>query len=151
MNTQTYTIERLRNREDFNSDVIEFFLEEGEKLSSKFKDDNYDWKTIDLLGIAKRGVVLVCVKDGKYVGFIIGCISPSIFDRNILILQQVSFYAMEGCNRAAWHLFNKFIDIGKKEANHIITMICSQTNIKGTTLERLFGFKKLETLYRLEV
>ena len=48
-------------------------------------------------------------------------------------------------------LFDKALfAFGDCEADHIITMLTSRTNIKPCTLESK-GFKMLEVLYRLEV
>jgi hypothetical protein len=58
-------------------------------------------------------------------------------------------YGVKG-TKAAYLLFKDFIDFGKSNANHIITMICKITNIKPESLLKL-GFTEMETLYRLEI
>ena len=99
---------------------------------------------------AERAIFLICRRDGEVRGTMIAFLTKSPFDPSIKILQQQHFYVKPDSGRTAYHLFKKFIDIGKTEANHIITMLTSQTNIKPETLERL-GFKEMETLYRMEV
>jgi hypothetical protein len=83
-------------------------------------------------------------------GHMICFFTKTPLDPQVTILRQLSFYAKPDSGRTAYHLFHKFIDIGKKQANHIITMLTSHTNIKPSTLENL-GFKELETLYRMEI
>jgi len=97
-----------------------------------------------------KGVFLVAMKDGKVVGIHSSYLSTCIFNPEIKILQQLLFYVVKGHSKATYLLFNKFIDIGKDEANHINTMLTGHTNIKPESLKR-YGFNELETLYRMEV
>jgi len=144
-----YTIDRLQKREDFTPEVEKFFLEESPKIAKMF-DDDFDWRNFDRVECAEKCVFLLARKDGVPCGYLIAALIPSFFDPKTLIFSQQSLYVKDGFMGAAHKLFKTFIDIGKVNANHIITMIASQTNIKPRSLERL-GFKKLETLYRLEV
>ena len=47
-------------------------------------------------------------------------------------------------------LFELFVDMGKKYADHLIMSKGISTNLKNSTLFKL-GFKPLETVYKLEV
>ena len=47
-------------------------------------------------------------------------------------------------------LFELFVDMGKKYADHLIMSKGVSTNLKDSTLIKL-GFKPLETIYKLEV
>lgn len=145
----TYTIERITKPEDFTKDFKQFLLEEVPKISDTF-DNVFDYNNCSPFLMAKKTFVLVCRRDGEIRGLMVADISNNYFDMKIKILQQILFYVKPNSGRTAYYLFNKFIDIGKSEANHIITMLTKHTNIKPTTLESL-GFKELETLYRMEI
>ena len=141
-----YTIKRYRN---YTKELAIFLHEHIPKISKKF-GDKFDHTNRDDFRLFEKGIFLVCERDGEIQGIHISFLLHSVFDHNTRILQQQLFYCKEGSGRAAYHLFKKFIDIGKQEANHIITMLTSQTNIKPETLRKM-GFNELETLYRLEV
>lgn len=146
MTMTTYTVKRY---EDYTKELAVFLGNEIPKISKLF-DNKFDWKNRDDFRLFRKGIFLVCERDEEIVGIHISFLVKSVFDENTRILQQQLFYCKEGSGRAAYYLFKKFIDIGKQEANHIITMLTSQTNIKPETLRKM-GFKELETLYRLEV
>ena len=142
----TYTIKRYKN---YTKELAVFLGEHIPKIS-KLYDDKFDHRNRDDFMLFDKGIFLVCERDGEIVGIHISFLSRSVFDDNTKILRQQLFYVKPGSGRAAYHLFKKFIDIGRHEANHIITMLTSHTNIKPETLSR-WGFKELETLYGLEV
>lgn len=144
----TYTIERIDSEEKYTSEIRDYFFEVAPVISKMF-GDKYDWGNFKIGYLISKGLVLICRRNGKITGHMIASLSPSIFDHNIKILQQISFYVRPKSGRTAYHLFNNFIDIGKVEAHHIITMLTSQTNIKPSSLKKL-GFDELETLYRME-
>jgi hypothetical protein len=145
----SYTIEQLVNPEDFTEHVKKFFREEAPKISEMF-DNKLNYKNCPIYEIAKKYIFLVCRRDGEMRGYMICFLTNTPLDPEVKILRQLSFYVKPDSGRTAYHLFQKFIDIGKDRANHIITMLTSQTNIKPSTLEN-YGFKKLETLYRMEI
>lgn len=145
----TYTIERVSKPEEFTKDFKKFLLEEVPKISETF-DNAFDHNNCSPFYMATKMIVLVCRRDGEVRGFLVCSLSNHPFDIKIKILHQLIFYVKPDSGRTAYHLFNKFIDIGKTHANHIITMLTKHTNIKPTTLEKL-GFKELETLYRMEI
>lgn len=142
----TYTIEKV----NLYSDELRNFLEvECPKISSIFGSKfNYENAAIKLM--IEKGIFLVAKRNGEIRGIHISWLSKSPLDMNVKILQQQLFYVKPNSGRTTYHLFKKFIDIGKSEANHIITMLTRQTNIKPDTLVKL-GFSELEVLYRLEV
>lgn len=143
-----YTIDRLKST-DIRGDVLEFFRKEAVNISEMF-GNKFDYNYCPVFKLADNGILLICRRDGKITGLLLAFINPSVFDVNTKILQQQILYSIPNSGRTAYHLFKNFIDIGKSEANHIITMLTSQTNIKPETLKKL-GFEELETLYRLEV
>ena len=145
----TYTIEQLTSEKDFTEHVKKYFREEAPKISALF-DNKLDYRNCPIYELAKNCIFLVCRRDGVVRGHMICYIFNSPLDPKVKILYQLSFYVKPDSGRTAYHLFQKFIDIGKNQANHIITMLTSQTNIKPSTLENM-GFKELETLYRMEV
>ena len=143
-----YTIERLEKPEDFTEDVWKFLNEEMPNIGKLF-DNKLNHKNCKPIDIAGKCLFLICKRDGEISGQHISYMTRSMLDPDKLILQQMHFYVKPDSGRTAYHLFKKFIDIGKTEADHIITMLTSQTNIKPSTLEKM-GFNELETLYRLE-
>ena len=98
----------------------------------------------------EMGIFLIGRKHGKICGFHVSWLNNSSLDVRIKILQQQIFYVKPDSGRMAYHLFKKFIDIGKSEANHIITMLTIHSNIKPETLKS-WGFTEMETLYRMEI
>lgn len=149
MTTVVYTIERIHKAEQFTPEIKKFLKEEVPNISKLF-GDKYNYNNCIQHAFAQAGILLFCRRGNEITGLMIAFLNRSPFDHKILILQQQLFYVKQHSGRTAYHLFKKFIDIGRSEANHIITMITSQTNIKSVTLERM-GFKELEVLYRLEV
>lgn len=146
MTMTTYTIERVT---ELHCDLELFILENAPQLNEQF-GNKFDFRNANYKLMMKRGLFLVCKRNGEIRGWMIAFKSKSVFDTNVTILQQQSFYVKPDSGRTAYHLFKKFIDIGREEADHIITMLTSQTNIKPQTLKRM-GFNEVETLYRLEV
>lgn len=144
-----YTIEQLKEREDFTDDVIKYLLVEMPKIAEMF-DNKFDWKNCPLFKLAREYIFLVCRRNGEVRGHMLCYVFTSPLDVNVKILYQLSFYVKPDSGRTAYHLFHKFIDIGKERANHVITMLTTKTNLKPSTLEKL-GFKELETLYRMEI
>ena len=144
-----YTIERLKCKEDFTEDVKKFWNEEAPKIGKLF-DDKLDYRNCKPILLAERGVFFICRRDGEITGQHISSLSLCPLDLGKTLLHQMHFYAKPDSGRTAYHLFKEFLDFGKLNADHIITMLTSQTNIKSSTLERM-GFEELETLYRLEV
>ncbi|MCK4518201.1 hypothetical protein KAT92_05455 [Candidatus Babeliales bacterium] len=145
----TYTVEQVSTIWGFEKDIVNFLHEEAPKINKMFGDD-FDYKGFRLDVFAEKGIFLVCRRNGEVRGILLASLCGSLFDQNFKILQQELFYVKPDSGRTAYHLFKKFIDIGKLKANHIITMLTSQTNIKPSTLVNL-GFKETEVLYTLEV
>lgn len=149
MTNPTYTIRQLYDCSDFSNEIRDFFEEEGPRIAERF-GNSFNYKLENLFNLAKKTIFLVCRRNKKTTGYMICYIFNSPLDPEVKILYQLSFYAKPNSGRTAYYLFQKFIDIGKKNAKHIITQLTSQTNIKPSTLENL-GFKELETLYRMEI
>jgi len=144
----TYTVDRL-NSYTLNDEVFKYLDEVGPELSKKF-GNKFDYKNSPVHTLVENTYFLVCRRNGEIRGHMICYIFNSPLDPEVKILYQLSFHAKPDSGRTAYHLFQKFIDIGKHHANHIITMLTSHSNIKPSTLENL-GFTELETLYRMEI
>ena len=142
----TYRIERLREPTE---ELLEFIKREAPELNKRF-GSKFNFENVNLKLMTEKGLFLVCKRDGEIRGWLIAFMNASPFDTNVKILQQQSLFVIPDSGRTAYHLFKNFIDIGKEEADHIITMLTSQTNIKPSTLNSM-GFKELETLYCLEI
>lgn len=146
----TYTIERLSlENTPFPQDVADYIISAGEELTRMF-DGKLDWNNTPFLHLINNYQFYICRRNGEITGHLICYVFVSPLDVSKKILYQISLYAKPDSGRTAYHLFQKFIDIGKRSANHIITMLTSQTNIKPSTLKNL-GFEEVETLYRLEI
>jgi hypothetical protein len=144
----TYTIEQFVGEKSFPSGLIEFF-QEAAKQVAKMYSDSFDWRNFTLMKYAQSARLMVCYKDDKPVGVMLYQTFPSVFDPETIVCKQDLLYVKKGNPRATKLLLDEFIDFGKANANHVITMIAEKTNIKPRSLEKL-GFKKLEVLYRLE-
>jgi hypothetical protein len=146
----TYTIEQIKESHyTLPQDFINYLYEEAPKISAMF-DNKLDYRNCPVRKLVNDCIFLVCRRDGEIRGHMICNLFTSPLDSKVKILYQLSFYVKPDSGRTAYHLFQKFIDIGKDRANHIITMLTSHTNIKPSTLENM-GFKELETLYRMEI
>lgn len=131
------------------TDEIVYFIENGAATCNLNYGRKFKWYDIDVREMAKECIFFVCFRDGKPVGFLLATMGPSIFDPNLKILSQQLLYSIPG-TRASLLLLKMFIDFGHVYADHILTTIGTETNIKSSSLERL-GFKKLEEKYRIEV
>lgn len=142
-----YTIERLTWDDYVNDrDLIYFCCDAGEKLSRMY--GTFNWLNFPIKDYIENYRFMVCRRDGKPVGAMLARLYPSIFDPQIKILNQDLLYTLPG-TRASKMLLDDFIDFGKREANHIITMVGLKTNIKHKSLMKL-GFSLCETLYEME-
>ena len=145
-----YTIERITSLEQFTGELCLWLREGGKKAAthvygSPLKMEDFNW-----IDFARHSYLSVCFKDGRPVGAMLASMFVSDFDPETRILMQDSLYVTEPGCRAAHFLLHEFIDFGKSNAKHIITVIGPHTNIKGRSLEKL-GFKKTDVHYRLEV
>lgn len=142
----TYTIKKA---ESLTYDLGLFLAEEVPKLSRLY-GSKFNYFNCDIDKLIDKGYFYYCERDGEITGIHVSYLGSSPFDPERKILRQLLFYVKPNSGRTAYHLFKNFIDIGKQNANHIITMLTSHTNIKPETLHK-FGFGELETLYRMEV
>ena len=141
-----YIVDRISLLED---DVVKFLNEEVDNIASLF-GNKFNPENCAIESMVHHGIFLVCRRKGEVTGLHISWLYKSPLDLEKKILQQQIFYVKPGSGHTAYHLFQKFIDIGKNEADHVITMLTGVTNIKPETLNKL-GFKELETLYRMEI
>lgn len=142
----TYTIKRI----DYLSDDLKLFLQqEVPELNKKF-NNRYDANYCALDKMIQKGVFFVCRRDDFITGFHISWLTSSPFDVRLKVLSQQLFYVKPESGRTAYHLFKKFIDFGKSNADYINTMIGEHTNVKPSTLKN-WGFKELEVMYQMEV
>jgi hypothetical protein len=143
----TYTIRELETWVDESRVVKWFCLEVGIEVNEKY-GNSYNWKKFDIARYIHFNRIVICFRDEEPVGLMMSRLMPSVFDPECKVLYQDLLYAEPG-TRAANLLMRDYLDYGKANANHIITMIGTQTNIKGRSLERL-GFEKVEDVYLLE-
>lgn len=130
-------------------EILKFLDQNLPDLAATF-EGAFDFRNANVSEMIRSGIFLVGRRNGEIRGLHISWLFKSPLDMNTKVLQQQLFFVKPDSGRMAYHLFQKFIDIGKTEANHIITMLTRHTNIKPKTLNSM-GFKELEVLYRLEV
>lgn len=147
MEASHYSVELVKSAALNDIRFREWIISVGDKLYSTIGSEFNEWN-FNLVDFMDENLFWVCKRDGKPVGYMMARLLTNTFDNNTIMLVQESLYAEQG-TRAAKLLLDVFIDFGKTNANHVITMISESSNIKERSLERL-GFKKLETLYRLE-
>lgn len=142
-----YTV-KLITIENFTVEEYHFIIKAADALSIRH-DQFHHWRTFDLEKYIEKARLTVCLRDRKVLGFMASRVTKSIFDNSVTILSQDLLYGCPG-TRAAYYLMQDFVDFGRRNVKHIITMIGRKTNIKRQSLEKL-GFKKLQEVYRLEV
>lgn len=147
---RNYTIEELTVADFLNPQLVPTLVSWAHEVSKRndphinpggFRPYDY-FKT--------GGNIMLVRRSGVPVGVMLVRLTTSVLDRNVRILFQDLLYVMPGHPRAARILLHWMIDFGRRNANHIITCIAADTNIKPRSLERL-GFSELETLYRMRV
>jgi len=141
----TYTIKREK---ELTKELLQFICNEADGLNKLF-GGKYNWMNMGVHQMLQQGVFLVGYKDGEVRGIHISFLVNHPLDKKLKVLQQQLFYVKPDSGRMAFHLFNNFIDIGKSEADHIITMLTRHTNIKSETLINK-GFEEIQVTYRLE-
>lgn len=148
----SFTIEELTYDSDPQPDVIDFLRRTAAAYEKTHHAEVFDPNNFSIARYLARagGHMFLARRDGRPVGVMFARLLTSVFDSNLLILFQDLLYVESGNSRATKMLMQYFIDFGKKNANHLITMITEGTNIKPRSLERL-GFSELETLYRMRV
>lgn len=144
-----YTIDLISSHSQFDDDLVQFLCEEGPKIAAMF-GDQYSFEKFNFTKFFLGGSMFVCKKGEKVDGIMLFVIFKSPWDRETVILKQHLLYVKSrGKSRTAYRLMQHFIDFGKANANHIVTMIGENTNISRRSLERL-GFTKIEEIYRME-
>jgi hypothetical protein len=151
LNTATYTIERLQFSHFLDNNLVGTLVSWAREVSDSYggalgAEGFRPAKYLNESG----GVIVLARRNGVPVGVICARLLESVLDRNVTILYQDLLYVTPGIPKAVKLLIEWLIDMGRRNADHIITMIAAKTNLKPRSLERL-GFEKLETLYRMRV
>ena len=126
---------------------LEFF-QKGAKEISEMHEMKIPWQNFPLQQYMEQARIMVYEQNGELKGFMLSRLTSSIFNSNVILLVQDLLYTRPG-TRASYYLMQDFIDFGKANADHLISMVGKKTNIKGKNLERL-GFSELEVIYRME-
>lgn len=142
-----YTIKKC-TLENFLSSDADFIALSADAVN-KMYGNKFKWHSFPILKFVRDQHLWICYRDKSPVGFMAASLYKNFFDMDCKILKQQLLFAIPG-TRAPNLLLKEFVDFGKIHANHVITMIAKETNIKPRSLERL-GFSSLEELYRLEV
>lgn len=142
-----YTIKKLSSK-DITYDIGHFIYEAAVKVNYRYGSLYPNSTKFPIQKFADKGILFVCFRNDEPVGFLGATLNHSFFDPEVKILFQQLLYSSPG-TRASYYLLKEFIDFGRTHANHVVTMIGTETNIKSRSLER-FGFRKIEEFYRME-
>lgn len=142
-----YTTERLMIESLKDPGVAAFIVDTADHLNAAY-GYRFNWTRINLPELLRSKYCVICKRDQEPVGLMVSSLLSSTFDPDVRILRQETLFAKPG-TRAIIHLMLDFIDFGKNNANHLITMIGQHSNLTDRSLQRL-GFSYLETLYRME-
>lgn len=142
-----YTIKKC-TMQNLTHEDLKFICRSAVHLSKKL-NAKYKWENFRIMTFAKEENLWICYRDEEPVGFLMASLFKNFFDSETIILKQNLLFSLPN-TRGAYLLVKEFIDFGKHHANHILTAIGRETNIKPRSLSKL-GFKKLEELYRLEI
>lgn len=133
---------------DLTGVLLRFIADSGDRLNSLY-GNKFNWaQGFPLKHIIEKHVFLVCYRGDEPVGFMVGTLSPMVFDISKTVLRQETLFAKYP--KASVELLRYFIDLGKLRANHVIMCVGKHTNIKPRSLEKL-GFTKMEELFEMEV
>lgn len=146
---QIYTVERLTEHHLIYDEALMNYCLSVARRESDLYGDKYNYFNFDLETYVRENMVWICYRNGKPVGVMMARLLTSIFDDNLPLLYQDLLFCESG-TRAVKYLMQAFIDFGRQNAKHLITMIGAKTNLKSHSLVKM-GFQELETLYRLEV
>lgn len=140
---------KVINRSDLDDQfLLDYFRFVGMRVA-KLYGDRFNWRHFPIREYVRDYRVTVCYKGNIPVGVMLVKTFPSTFDVTTTICYQDLLWA-EPKTRASKMLMDDFIDFGRRNANHIVTMIGEHSNVSERRLNKL-GFKKLETLYRMEI
>lgn len=143
-----YTTRQLKVEDLDNPNILQFLKSGAETVCAAY-ERKFDWHKFGIVAYIINHRFVVCFRNEVPVGFMLSRFFPSIFDPTVKILFQDSLFQVPG-SRAVKYLMQEFIDFGNSNADHVISVIGKETNIKRQSLEKL-GFKELETLYRMEI
>lgn len=105
-----------------------------------------------LINLVNNHLVLVAQSREVLAGFIVGMVTPHIFNPTIRTLCEMFWWVTIPFrnSRAGYLLLKEFINYGKTVADWITMCSVSNSPIKDGTLER-YGFRMIERSYLLEV
>ena len=105
-----------------------------------------------LENLIETGLVLVAEKkDQEQVGFIIGAMTPHLFNPKVIVLAQLLWWVdpARRKSRAGYLLLREFIDWGKKNADWITFSLEENSPLNEQTLIKI-GFRRTERSYLIE-
>lgn len=142
-----YTIKRMRRVEDLTDEIRSFVKSEAINIAALF-DNGVDGTNFDLEAYLEKDIFhfYFCWRNEELSGCMFAYLTNSPFDFSVKYFCQLLMYSKLKSGRTAHYLFDKFVDIGTREADYIITMTSKYTNIKESTLVNR-GFNHLETQF----
>lgn len=132
---------------DLDPKLLRFLGDSADAVNHKY-GGQYNWGSFPIQDFTNNHLLAVCYRGAEPVGFLAATLNTAFFDARKVVLRQQLLFSQYP--KASYRLLCYLIDFGKLHANHIITCIGQETNIKPASLERL-GFTELETSYRMEV
>lgn len=142
-----YTIKKC-TLENMTKEDCYFIVHAASELTTR-TGSKYKWQNFKIARFVEREHLWICYRSEHIVGFLMASQFKSFFDSETILLKQNLLFALPH-TKATYLLLKEFIDFGKAHANHVLTAIGRETNIKPSSLKRL-GFSKLEELYRMEI
>ena len=133
--------------------MLEQFKDFSEYMGNKKSLYDRDYAEKGIENFLNNGLVIIAESEAYgQIGFIVGAITPHLFNPEVKVLAELAWWVDPACRRkrASYLLFKKFVDWGKKNADWITFAMQVDTKIKDSTLEK-FGFKQVEKSYLIEV
>ena len=139
-----------------NSGDMPWILEQLKEFSVFFgtKISLYDEPSA-ISGLTKlmdNGLVLIAEQGDQHLGFIVGAITPHLFNPNILVLTEFLWWVEPAYRkgRAGYLLLKEFIQWGEKNADWIVFTIEEKSPLNEETILKQ-GFERMERSYLKEV
>jgi len=128
--------------------VYSFYEESLKEYNMSFDEVTLRGTTYNLI---KNGVSLVNEEHGRITGVIMGVISPSIFDKNELLAQEIIWYVDKESrkSRAGLALIKEYVGICKELGASKIIMVY-MNNLNGEVMDNLYrrkNYKPMEMQY----
>ena len=105
-----------------------------------------------LTKLMDNGLTLIAKRGDQRLGFIVGAITPHLFNPNVLVITELLWWVdpKHRNGKAGYLLLQEFIKWGKNNVDWIIFSLQEKTQVNEETLLKQ-GFEKIERSYLIEV